>query len=74
MYRVNHAGDGGRVFRGGVESVEGRGTVIGRFGCEAGGMKKVWNGQGNPENCDVEFPDEIVMDPRLNRKLEEYGG
>ena len=37
-------------------------------------MKKVWNGQGNPENYDVEFPDEIVMDPRLNRKLEEYGG
>ncbi len=35
----------------------------GRFG---GGMKKVWNGKGNPENRDVEYPDKIVMDSRVD--------
>ncbi|MEN9555033.1 MAG: hypothetical protein RLZZ232_1319 [Planctomycetota bacterium] len=35
-------------------------------------MKNVGNGWGNPENRDVEFPDEIVMDSRENRKLGEH--
>lgn len=53
-------------FMDGVGSMDRGRIVIVRQEGEAGGMKKVWNGWGNPENRDVEFPDEIVMESRMN--------